>query len=61
MAIDIIKQTSAYPKSSRIEVIKEKVVRSADNYKEALEIVQSLNDSNRNQNVMYTIGKTISK
>lgn len=56
MSVQIIKQTETYPKSSRIAVVKTKVVAVADTYKEALEIVYNLQTKEVNQNIKYITG-----
>jgi hypothetical protein len=56
MSISIIKQTEKYHKSSRIAIIKTKVVAIADTYKEALEIAYNLQTKEVKENIKYITG-----
>ena len=53
MAVQILKITTSYPKTSRIESIKTKVVKVVETFKEAFEIVGKLNQQNTNTNIEY--------
>ena len=51
--VNIIKITTTYPKSSRIAVFKETVVRTADSYREALTLIDELRSLNTNPNIEF--------
>jgi hypothetical protein len=56
MSVNIIKVTETYLKSSRIVITKEIVIASADNYREALDIVRDLELKNTKPSVSYKTG-----
>lgn len=54
--VNVIKRVESYPKTSRIAVVKEKVVSVAETYKEALDIAYNLNLKNSNPNITFVTG-----
>jgi len=59
MAVEIIKITENYLKSSRICVEKREVVKTSENYKDALNTVTILNARNKKNNVKFITGNIL--